>query len=461
MFSSIFRFIKYVRSFFINFGNHLYSEKSEIKTNIISNRIFSFSMGQLVVIIGVMSYIFFAEKGAITQKQYLLNVIPAVSTLLILAVCYLLKNLLPWAIFQYFAYLAGIAYVSGMSMMHGKDAGIQFYLFALVPMPFFGLAAHRKLSIYLGAIFCVFTVGVVLYAQNQYPPFSPLKREYQFYIYLAAIVNALLTLYFSSFYLFSQTNITEKELVQERNKSESLLKSILPEKIIHQIREKGRADPVHFKSATVLFTDFVGFTRISEELSAQKLVEELHVSFSYFDTVMRRYSLEKLKTIGDAYMAVGGLPEKNKTHAIDAVLAALEILTIMKEVRKTKQAKNEKAWQIRIGIHTGPLVAGVIGEEKFSYDVWGETVSIADFLQLNAVPGTILVTQEVYERLEGLYNFDPGPDIELPEINQTLATWLLTNPTSSLFDSYSRDHEASIPQDTANNGEVTAEVTTS
>lgn len=189
---------------------------------------------------------------------------------------------------------------------------------------------------------------------------------------------------------------TRQQLSKERDRSDRLLLNILPTTIAEELKDTGRARPVRFESVTVLFTDFVGFTRISEKLTPEGVVDELDKCFSYFDQVTEKYGLEKIKTIGDSFMCAGGLPVENKTHAIDCCLAALEIQAFMNQMREIKQAQGYDYWELRLGIHTGPLVAGVVGHKKFAYDVWGDTVNTASRLESSGVPGEINISKATY-----------------------------------------------------------------
>jgi class 3 adenylate cyclase len=153
---------------------------------------------------------------------------------------------------------------------------------------------------------------------------------------------------------------------------------------------------VEYESASVLFADIVGFTRIAEGLTPKQLVGELDEYFRHFDRVVRRRHLEKIKTIGDAYMAVGGIPQPNRTHAVDCVLAALEIRDLMQALAADASRQNRPQFQLRIGVHTGELVAGVIGRSKFSYDVWGDTVNTASRLESAGAPARVNVSAATY-----------------------------------------------------------------
>ena len=194
------------------------------------------------------------------------------------------------------------------------------------------------------------------------------------------------------------------ETEKEKEKSEKLLLRILPEKIVQELKETGSTKPISYESVSVMFTDFKGFTKIAEKLSPNDLITELDGCFSYFDSLVERYNLEKLKTIGDSYMCAGGIPIANKTHPIDSVLAALEIQAIMNQVKTLKEGLGHPYWELRLGIHTGPLVAGVIGEKKFAYDVWGDTVNTASRMESSGTPGMVNISSDTYELVKDFFN---------------------------------------------------------
>ncbi len=187
-----------------------------------------------------------------------------------------------------------------------------------------------------------------------------------------------------------------RNVAAERQKSDKLLLNILPEKVAAELKETGRSQPEYFECASVLFTDFKGFTAIAEVMSPGELVSELDYCFSFFDSVTERYRLEKLKTIGDSYMAAGGLPIRNLTHAADCVLAALEVQRFMMQIQNIKKEAGLPYWELRLGIHSGPVVAGVIGEKKFAYDVWGDTVNMASRCESSGEPGKINISESTY-----------------------------------------------------------------
>ncbi|MCB1178395.1 MAG: GAF domain-containing protein, partial [Leptospiraceae bacterium] len=198
--------------------------------------------------------------------------------------------------------------------------------------------------------------------------------------------------------------VAQNEAEMERAKSEKLLLNILPKEVAEELKEKGFAEPVLFDSVSVMFTDFKGFTLIAERLSPQELVKDLDACFVQFDKIVERRKLEKLKTIGDSYMCAGGIPKKNTTHAIDCLLAALEIQDFMNMMKDLKEQKGFPYWELRLGIHSGPLVAGVIGEKKFAYDVWGDTVNTASRMESSGTPGKINISGTTYELVKEFFD---------------------------------------------------------
>ena len=206
-----------------------------------------------------------------------------------------------------------------------------------------------------------------------------------------------------------------------KKRSDELLLNILPEEVAEELKEKGSADAKQFDDVTVMFTDFMGFTQISEKLSPTELVNEIHECFKAFDEIISKHNIEKIKTIGDSYMCAGGLPVMNKTNAEDIVRAAIEIQEYMNTPRSTDALSNGEVsppnggifrGAVRIGIHTGPVVAGIVGVKKFAYDIWGDTVNIASRMESSGEAGKINISGSTYEIVKDKFKTKYRGEIE-------------------------------------------------
>ncbi|MGB6034724.1 MAG: adenylate/guanylate cyclase domain-containing protein, partial [Cryomorphaceae bacterium] len=186
----------------------------------------------------------------------------------------------------------------------------------------------------------------------------------------------------------------------EKDRSESLLLNILPAEIAEELKDKGRADARDFDLVSILFTDFVRFTEISSKMNAQDLVSEINSCFETFDSIMAKYGIEKIKTIGDAYMAAGGLPVPSQNAPANTVQAALEMQDFIRKRKAERDAKDLPAFKMRVGIHTGPVVAGIVGVKKFQYDLWGDTVNTASRLESSGEPGEVNISNKTYEMVK-------------------------------------------------------------
>ncbi len=204
-----------------------------------------------------------------------------------------------------------------------------------------------------------------------------------------------------------------KQLQEEMRKSDELLLNILPEEIAMELKARGEATARHYESVSVLFTDFQGFTNLVSEITPQEVVMTLNECYSAFDDIIGRHKLEKIKTIGDAYMCAGGLPTENTTNAIDAVAAAIEIQHWVAKWNDERVSRGKKRWELRLGIHTGKLIAGVIGKKKFAYDVWGDAVNMASRMESSGEIGKVNISKATYELVKDRFNCIPRGKIEV------------------------------------------------
>lgn len=212
-----------------------------------------------------------------------------------------------------------------------------------------------------------------------------------------------------------------KELKAEREKAEQLLLNILPQPIANRLKKEERTIADSFNEATVLFADIVGFTNLSAHTSPVELVSLLNQIFSAFDRLAEQHGLEKIKTIGDAYMVVGGIPTPGSDSAQAVAEMALDMLKAIQEFN----AINHADFNMRIGINTGPVVAGVIGIKKFIYDLWGDTVNTASRMESQGIPGCIQVTAATYEHLKDKYEFEPRGAIQVKGKGEMMTYLLL------------------------------------
>jgi class 3 adenylate cyclase/tetratricopeptide (TPR) repeat protein len=190
---------------------------------------------------------------------------------------------------------------------------------------------------------------------------------------------------------------THRIVDRQKAEIEGLLLNILPEEVASELQATGKSEPRYYESVSVMFTDFKGFTSIADKMAPQDLVEELSTCFVAFDEIMEKYNLEKIKTIGDAYMCAGGIPTPDKNHVENIINAGIELRNYALRHNQKRRDAGLVPWEMRIGIHVGPVVAGVVGKRKYAYDIWGSTVNIASRMESNGQPGKINVSSSVFE----------------------------------------------------------------
>jgi adenylate cyclase len=265
------------------------------------------------------------------------------------------------------------SFVVALMLLSRRQAGVWFVLYALnlaitVVFDDFFLAGVRPVSRGIGLLYFAMNMGI----------FSMIIFAFAMYFVHTA--------------------------VSEREKANGLLLNILPRSVAQELKDRGATAPHSFRSASVLFTDFQGFTQLAETMTAEALIADLDECFRQMDAIVERHGLEKIKTIGDAYMCAGGVPEANRTHAIDCALAGLQMLACIADVRGKKQEMGQPYWEMRLGIHSGSLVAGVVGAKKFAYDLWGDTVNTASRMESGGHPGRLNVSASTYAEVRFLFD---------------------------------------------------------
>ncbi len=227
-----------------------------------------------------------------------------------------------------------------------------------------------------------------------------IKIQVLIWAFLLVSITLLLVAIFFVLRNYRNQKKTNALLSREKKRSEDLLLNILPSEVADELKDKGTAEARYFDPVTVMFTDFVNFTTASEQMNPQQLIDELHTCFKAFDEITRKYNIEKIKTIGDAYLAVGGLPVADPMHAQRVVHAALDINEFMQQRRRQL---GDKTFEIRIGIHSGSVVAGIVGVIKFAYDIWGDAVNIAARMEQGGEAGRVNISQDTYELVKEQY----------------------------------------------------------
>jgi len=213
--------------------------------------------------------------------------------------------------------------------------------------------------------------------------------------------------------LFTLVVVRQRNTVRKgKKRSDELLLNILPAETAEELKATGTAKAKDFEMVTVMFTDFRNFSVLSKQMNAQQLVNEINYCYSAFDNIIGKYGIEKIKTIGDSYMCAGGLPVPNKTHAVDVVAAALEMRDFMLEERRKREAEGRLFFEIKIGIHTGPVVAGIVGIKKFAYDIWGDTVNLASRMESADEAGKINISEATYELVKDKFKCEYRGEIE-------------------------------------------------
>jgi class 3 adenylate cyclase len=283
----------------------------------------------------------------------------------------------------------------------GWDIGFQYYYFA-IPMAIY-FTPWKAPIIKAVSSFSIIMVYILMmfYFQTAEPVIELEKIMKNIFAVSNAIGVGFVFAIFANYFNYAATT-AEESLDKEHKRSENLLLNILPAVIASRLKDDTAIIADNVSSSTTLFTDIVGFTEMSEKLSPEELVIMLNEIFSRFDNLTEKHSIEKIKTIGDAYMVVGGIPKYREDYAEAVAEMALDMMSTMTEVNE----KLDKDFSIRIGINSGSVVAGVIGKKKFAYDLWGDCVNTAARMESHGVPGEIQVTESSYDLLKNNYHFE-------------------------------------------------------
>jgi class 3 adenylate cyclase len=303
----------------------------------------------------------------------------------------------------------------------GWGYGFQYYLLVIVA---FAFMMNFKSMWIPAALFITCLVSfLTFYYEVQYwnVPHIDLGATVRETFLMANVSTAFTILAVMSYVYSEAARTAEAKLELEQQKSERLLLNILPASIAQLLKEDNAVIANHYESATVMFSDIVGFTAMSEHVSPTELVNYLNRMFSAFDDLAERHGLEKIKTIGDAYMVAGGFPELRDGHAKDVSAMALDMLDVVARC----QMEAEQPVDIRIGIHTGPAVAGVIGIKKFAYDVWGDTVNTASRMESSGLPGRIHLSEQAAALLRDDFEVEERGMVEIKGKGCMKTYWLL------------------------------------
>ena len=320
-------------------------------------------------------------------------------------------------------YLVALSYIyiTYLVFLQGNQANSHFYFLIISLGIFFIYPYPKRRTGYYLIIFTFVTFCFFEFIINLLTPIITINDKYALIRLKSNNLSFAILLMGFSFYIHTIFKKAELSLQLEHEKSNKLLENILPLSIIQKLRENPDSIAEKFEECTVLFSDIVGFTEMSRKLPPQDLVSLLNEIFSSFDDLAEKYKLEKIKTIGDAYMVVGGLPDKEPYHAEKIADFALDMITAIQLFRE----KSGYPIQLRIGIHSGAAIAGVIGKKKFIYDLWGESVNTASRMESHGIPGQIQVSESTYNKLKDKFTFMERGILEVKGIGKIRSYFLI------------------------------------
>lgn len=274
----------------------------------------------------------------------------------------------------------------------GWNSGMEFHLVALAIMVQIHIKGQGRVKLVIGVMMYLAILAAAIYTALTTPAFD---MPYIHYLLIFNIAFSMCIIFF----LNTHGNILERveeNLFQAGLKNEQLLHNILPETVAKELRETGSVKPARFEEVTIMFSDFKGFTNIVATVPTRKLIEELNDIFGEFDDILESEGIEKIQTIGDGYLAACGLPVHVPDHALRCVRAAKRMIEYLKKRNETHAIK----WNVRIGLHSGPISAGVIGKRKFTYDIFGDTINTASRIESNGEENRINVSAYTYDLIK-------------------------------------------------------------
>jgi class 3 adenylate cyclase/tetratricopeptide (TPR) repeat protein len=305
----------------------------------------------------------------------------------------------------------------------GLKGGIVILWSCLAPVGALIYQGIRSAAVWMG-LFVISIIGIAVFNEQLSASYRPIPETAKFMFDCMNILGPSIVIYFSMQF-FVKSVIRDGRLLQrnnellsnalgelkaEKQKSDDLLLNILPGEVADELKISGTTTARHYSNVTVLFTDFANFTQAAEKMSPQGLIDELHTCFKAFDEITGKYGIEKIKTIGDAYLAVCGLPTADPKHAENVVRAATEINVFM--ANRLAHMGSDLTFSVRIGIHSGSVVAGIVGVKKFAYDIWGDTVNTAARMEQNSEAGKINISEATYELVKGKFNCEYRGEVE-------------------------------------------------
>lgn len=301
-----------------------------------------------------------------------------------------------------FAYLM-IALITSLTVIFGGVYGLEYWILVVMGIGIFVL--HKKSFLrHSGTLFALVAfIGLRVWTYYM-PEILPVPHQPTRIFYILFTAAALFLIMVLEFrFIAQQSGRAEDAFIAQRDLADKLLLNIMPRSVADELKTKGKYEPRHYDAVTVLFTDFVGFTRLAARMSPRDLLASLESCFGEFDRIVQKHGLEKLKTIGDSYMCAAGIPDPVADHAERACRAALEFLDVVKEKKLQSEKTGKPYWDIRIGLHTGPLVAGIIGDHKFAYDIWGDTVNVASRMESSGEIGRINLSSATAQSVTGSF----------------------------------------------------------